>query len=269
MVSGSPATHRMYNQRGGFSLVELLVVISIVALLLALLLPAVQASRDAARRTQCQNNLRQIGIALHAHHASQGHFPVGGLEWRPLPTSKQRQLAWSAFLLPYLEQEPLYESLDLSTAFDSPENARGAATLLSVYVCPSSRRGARLVQGRGPCDYGGIFGERITSPNQPPKGSMLYDTELSMEHIKDGLSHTFMIAEDSRFDDGQWINGRNLFDQAFAVNAAPAWENDIRSEHAGGAFAVRGDGSVSFVAEATDLLTLAAQCTRDGGEVVQ
>ena len=264
----SPKTPLGQQPKEGFTLIELLVVIAIIGGLLSIALPAVQAARHAARRTQCQNNLRQVGVALHSYHAARGHFPMGGLEWRPRASSKNRQLAWSAFLLPYLEQQSLYDSLDLATAFDSVENETGAAKIISIYVCPSSRRGARRVDGRGPCDYGGIYGERITSPNRPPKGTMLYDTAISIDHIQDGLSHTLIIAEDSRFDDGQWINGRNVFDQAYAINAAPEWENDIRSEHPqGGALVTRADGSVSFVGERTDLPVLAALCTRDGGDL--
>jgi hypothetical protein len=176
-------------------------------------------------------------------------------------------LAWSVFLLPFIDEQPLFDSLDLETPFDSPRNARGAATILPVYVCPASVRGARQVQARGPCDYGGIYGERITSPNQPPKGTMLYDRPVALHDIVDGGSHTLIVAEDSRFPDGQWINGRNLFDQAFAINAAPAWENDIRSEHAGGAGGGLADGSVRFLAESVDVRVLAALCTRAGREV--
>lgn len=259
-----PSTHRL-----GFTLVELLVVIAIVGMLIAILLPAVQSSRMSARRTQCQNNLRQIGVALHAHHATFNAFPTGGIEFRLRGDNSKRQLAWSAFLLPFLEEQPLYDSLNLKTPFDSSENSAGAATILPVYLCPSSLRGSNLVQGRGPCDYGGIFGERISSPNDPPKGTMLYDIAITTEHIRDGLSNTLMISEDSRFYDGQWINGRNIFDQAFAINdpSAPAWENDIRSEHPGGALGLNADGSVHFMDEGMELKILAALCTRDSQDV--
>ena len=98
---------------------------------------------------------------------------------------------------------------------------------------------------------------------------MLYDVPISTAHIKDGISQTLIVAEDSHFNDGQWINGRNIFDQAFAINAAPSWENDIRSEHSGGAFGVRADGSVHFMNESMALRVLAALCTRDGNDVVQ
>lgn len=253
--------------RRAFTLVELLVVVAIIGILVSLLLPAIQASRAAARRTHCQNNLRQIGIALQSHHATKNHFPVGVTEWRGTRGNPQRrQIAWSARLLPFVEQQPIFDQLDLETAFDSPENASAAAMLLPIYVCPASRRGEQLVQGRGPCDYGGINGERILSPNTPPKGTMLADVPTTIAHIKDGISRTIMVAEDSLFDDGQWINGRNVFDQAFPINAAPEWENDIRSEHSGGAFSVRADGSVHFLDESMEKSVLAALCTRDGGD---
>jgi prepilin-type N-terminal cleavage/methylation domain-containing protein len=264
----------VHNARPGvpssraFTLVELLVVIGIVGVLVALLLPAIQASREASRRTICANNLRQIGIGLSAYHAAHRQFPVGCVEWRPPSDPSRRQLAWSAYLLPFIEESALADMLDLSRPFDSPQNAAPAATVLPVYLCPSSPRLAPVVEGRGACDYGGIYGERISSPNDPPKGTMLIDAVVNLRRVRDGAAKTLIVAEDSRFSDGQWINGRNIFDQAFAINAAPPYENDIRSEHAGGAQAVMVDGSVHFFAETIELKTLAALCTRAGGEVL-
>lgn len=261
-------SHRTSRHRYGFTLVELLVVIAIIAILVALLLPAVNAAREAARRTACFNNLRQIGIGLNAYHAAKQSFPPGGIEWRPRGDTEKRQLAWSAFLLPYLEEQSLYDQLDLSTPFDSDENATAAAEIVPVYICPTNPRGVNLVEGRGPSDYGGIYGERIASPNSPPKGTMLYDRSIGIHQIADGTSKTLIVAEDSTFGDAQWINGRNVFDQAFAVNAAPDFENDIRSEHVGGANGVYADGSVHFLSNQTELLVLAAMCTRAGSENV-
>ena len=253
------------HSRTGLTLVELLMAMAIVSLLIGLLLPALQAARQSAWQTRCRNNLRQIGIALNAHHAAQSTFPAGVIEWRRPGDTQQRQLAWSAFLLPYLEEHNVYDILDLSTPFDSPENADGAAHVLSVYICPVSERGRQLVDGRGPIDYGGIYGERITSPNAPPKG-ILINQPISLRKVSDGASHTLIVAEDTRFGDGQWINGRNVFDQAFAINAAPDFENDIRSDHRGGAQGVMADGSAHFLSEEMDLLVLAALCTRAGRE---
>lgn len=252
----------------GFTLVELLVVIAIVGVLMGLLLPAVFAAREAARRTTCSANLRQIGIGLANYHATWSTFPPGGVEWRPFLNTTKKQIAWSAFLLPYIEQKPLYASLDLNAAFDSPENAAAAATVLPVYLCPSTLRDVPLIDGRGATDYAGIYGERITSPNSPPKGIMLYDMAIGEKQIEDGLSHTLIVSEDAGFSDGQWINGRNVMDQAYSINAAPEFENDIRSEHPGGANGLLADGSVRFLHEQMDLRILAALCTRAGGEVI-
>ncbi len=263
-------------RRCGFTLVELLVVIAIIGVLIGLLLPAVQAAREAARRASCTNNLRQIGLGLHNYHQAMSCFPPGGIEHRAMINPKTgkpygaagRQLAWSLFLLPYVEQQPLYQQIDTGKAFDAPENAEAAKTILTFYICPSATNQRELRQGRGPCDYGGIYGERITGPNNPPKGMMLYDRSLTVADVADGTSGTIIVSEDSGFRDGQWINGLNVFDQAYAINRAPAIENDIRSKHPGGANALFTDGSVHFLKETMDLRVLAALCTRASGEIV-
>ena len=133
-------------RRAGFTLVELLVVIAIIGMLVALVLPAVQAAREAARRAHCQNNLRQIGVALHVYHDAHKQLPVGCVEKRvPKTTPNGRQLAWSAELLPQLEEQPLWQQIDFHSPYDSPANATAAATVVAVYLCPST---ARAVSGR-------------------------------------------------------------------------------------------------------------------------
>jgi hypothetical protein len=248
--------------------VELLITLAIIGLLVAILFPSVQAVRASAQRTTCMNNLRQVGLGLVLHHETHQVFPAGGIEWRAPGTTTGRQLAWSVYLLPFIEQADLYDRLDLSLAFDAPRNAAAAQAVLPVFLCPTSLRGASLVDGRGPCDYGGIYGERIASPNQPPKGLMIYDQPLSLVDVVDGASKTFIVGEDTRWSEGQWINGRNVFDQAYAINAAPPFENDIRSDHRGGALAVLADASVRWLPDDMDLFVLASYCTRAGKEIV-
>lgn len=257
-----------HPNRTAFSLVELLVVISITGALVALVLLGISASRASSRKLTCLNHCRQLGLALQMHHEQKGQFPPGGIEWRPAGKTTYRQLAWSVFVLPYLEQQTVYDQMDLEQPFDSPRNAWAASQILPVFICPASSRGAVRVQGRGPCDFGGIYGERIQGPNQPPKGLMIYDRAFRDTEVSDGLSTTLILGEDSAWPDGQWINGRNVFDQAFAINRAPSFENDIRSQHGAGAHGVFADGRAVFLGETIDLPVLAALCTRAGREVI-
>jgi len=267
-------TGRMLGHRFGFTLVELLVVITIIGILMSIIVPAVNGARESGRRSACSNNLHQIGTALQAYHEAEGNFPPGGIELRIGYFSQEddppRQIAWSAFLLPHLEQTNLYKKIDFQRGYDDSANAEAASVVLPFYLCPSAGEPGRQHEGRGAIDYGGIFGERITSPNNPPKGTMLYDKTISTAHIHDGTSTTLIVSEDSNWADGQWINGRNVFDQAYAINYVPpggALENEIRSNHPGGACAVYCDGHVAFLKETVENEVLAAICTRAGGEV--
>jgi len=257
------------DQRPAFTLVELLVVIAIVGILVSLLIPAVQASRESARRATCLHHLRQIGLALHTYHTTHESFPVGCTDYRPWQGDPAHlHLAWSAFLLPFLDEQQLYDLLDLQSPFDGDLNARGAAMAIRVFRCPTSRSSEPTFDGRGRSDYGGIYGERINGPNQPAKGIMVFNRAVSLKQITDGGSHTIIVGEDTHWPEGQWINGQNVFDQAFAINVAPHFENDIRSDHPGGAQVVFADGHAGFLAEDLELYVLGAICTRAGGEVV-
>lgn len=253
------------------SLVELLVVIAIVGILVGLLLPAVQQAREAARRGQCLSNLRQMGLALHGYHDTYATFPSGCIE-RRLPSLKNgRQIAWCALLLPWLEQENVYRQLDLSTGFDSSRNAAAAATVLPVYVCPSVDRIAQnTLTGRGPCDYGGIFGPRFgTDHNDPPQGMLVYDLPVNLSMVSDGASNTLMVSEDSIFlPPGEWINGMAVFDVSYPINAAPNIDNDIHSQHPQGANGLLADGSARFLVQTLDTSILSAICTRGRGDSV-
>ncbi|HWL09426.1 MAG TPA: DUF1559 domain-containing protein [Planctomicrobium sp.] len=117
------------TQRSGFTLIELLVVIAIIAILVALLLPAVQQAREAARRSQCKNNLKQYGLALHNYHEIYGLFPIGGAGLRNDPP----QISWQVRILPFLDQAPLYNQLDLAGQRDAGSYAVHATDPLAYH----------------------------------------------------------------------------------------------------------------------------------------
>ena len=160
------------------------------------------------------------------------------------------------------------DQLDLQLAFDDAANEQASSRSIELYRCHSSRR-IKTIGARGLTDYGGIYGERISSPNNPPKGVMLIDQAVRNSQILDGLSNTLIVAEDTKSNQGEWINGGNIFDQAFAINGGPDFENDIRSDHLQGANVCFCDGAVRFLNDSTDLVLLASFCTRAGDEINQ
>lgn len=272
--ASSDKAARAGGARSGFTLVELLVVIAIIGALVALLLPAIQAARENARRMSCGNHQHQIGLALLAYHDEHQAFPQGGLEVRSLrlPDGKLRypngrQLAWSALILPYLEEKGINRQLDLGQAFDSPANAAAAGQVVRTFLCPSDAWKSSRVDGLGRTDYGGIYGQRIIGNNNPPNGCMLYDRPIRIIDITDGTAFTIIVSEDAHTD-SQWINALNVFDVSCAINTAGPLENDIVSKHPGGANALFADGAVHFLGEDLDTAVLAALVTRNGGETV-
>ena len=259
--------------REGFTLIELLVVIAVIGILFVLIVPAANAVRMSAHRMECASNLRQIGVAMECYHQTWDSFPPGGWEWRPPKPPKgstkvYRHLAWSALILPYLDAKNVADMLNLDQAFDSPANSTAAAQALAIYICPAVSVEIHRTDLPSLTHYGAIYGERITSPNNPPKGLLIYDKCFRKTDIRDGLQKTLIVSEDTSNTHAQWINAFNVFDQAFGINKAPSFENDIRSEHSGGANGLFADGSVRFLGESMNLRVLAALCTREGGETV-
>ena len=186
----------------GFTLVELLVVIAIIATLVGLLLPAVQAAREAARRLQCTGNFHQLGIALHNYHDTHRTFPAGIVE----PSF----VMWSGSLLPFLEQRNLFETLDFAQKWEIPgtSNARACTTYLSVYRCPSTDAPAHVsVQGiddRVPSSYLAVASGTATreSGSAPDHlglrmrdGLMFLNSSTKLSGVRDGTSNSLAIGE--------------------------------------------------------------------------
>jgi prepilin-type N-terminal cleavage/methylation domain-containing protein/prepilin-type processing-associated H-X9-DG protein len=147
-----PTVHR------GFTLIELLVVIAIIAVLIALLLPAVQSAREAARRIQCTNNLKQIGLAMHTYHDSNLAFPPGGIYGvndQPCYTTNGGSLVcnfvgWGVATLPFIEQSPLYNAYNVSLHNWDPSNSTIITTKINAHVCPSDLGGTQYIPSFAP-----------------------------------------------------------------------------------------------------------------------
>ena len=263
--------------RLGFTLVELLVVIGIVGILISLLLPAVQGAREASRRTQCQNNLRQIGAGLNQFHAVKKAFPIG---CKGCQASPHVQIAWSVYLLPYVEEKTVWELFDETQPYNGQRNREAGQKIISLYLCPSTATAPKRfgpttgdVNGNGAwdpgddlayIDYGGMFG--VGDPKLPlGNGALVYEKPINAGQIRDGLSQTIIVAEDTGrgidLTGSTFANGQNIFDVTGPINKTQ--NNEIWSDHRGGANATFCDASVHFLLQSIDLNVLYALCTRD------
>jgi prepilin-type N-terminal cleavage/methylation domain-containing protein len=287
----------------GFTLVELLVVIAIIGGLVALLLPAVQAARESARRSQCQNNLRQLGIAMALHANANGEFPIGCLgnrgDYTVSPPVLAKFISWNVQLLPFLEEGTLGKRFDFTLPSYHPANKPIAATIVQVFLCPSTeeetlRNPIGLWRNSAFTDYAGIYGvegmerdrddseveddeeeDSLQTLRDDSLGVLLYDEAVAPKHVTDGLSKTACIAEtvNRRVNETEWINGQNIFAQEESTPINPDVDpesvdpgNEIGSPHPGGTSLVFCDAHVVFVAETIDQSVLNAMLTKAGGD---
>ncbi|MDY0170257.1 MAG: DUF1559 domain-containing protein [Thermoguttaceae bacterium] len=293
--------------RRAFTLVELLVVITIIGILIALLLPAVQSAREAARRLQCSNNVKQIGLALHNYHTAHNIFPPGAFFGLNRGSIMIR-------LLPYIEQQALYDQFDFKTNTDTQAAANSYAlggTVIATYVCPSdSVRGKIGSKGvhnyaasQGPTPHHGntsCWCENNWNEYTPePKvnqagvfhGPFTRDPiATSVADCRDGLSNTIYFGEvlpecsDHNRAGWAWTNNCQGFGHTHIpinydtcqtsgdfCNQKCNWstEKGFKSRHPGGAMFLLGDGSVHFISETIDHWNYQRLGNKADGEVVQ
>jgi prepilin-type N-terminal cleavage/methylation domain-containing protein/prepilin-type processing-associated H-X9-DG protein len=296
--------HRTKYPRG-FTLVELLVVITIIAILIALLLPAVQAAREAARRTQCSNNMKQVGLAIQLYHDAQGMFPTGG---GTTQFSGLWNFEWSGLILPFIERGNVAAGIDYTHAYDRVENQAVIKTFIATYHCPSSSP-ARLstccrfipgIEDAAPTRYSavytstdapyGLIAEATTyNRNLLYTGCIFPDSAIRMRDVVDGTSQTLIVGErDSYPDDDPWkASSGTDYCPNRSCELANIWagvarvttyyginkgryysQSGVVSQHPGGANFTFVDAHVSFLSETINQQTLTALTTRSGQEVI-
>lgn len=196
--------------RRGMTLIELLVVIAIVGILVALLLPAMQAAREAGRRVSCQNNLRQIALAVHNYETAHRAFPPSA-QFSPGTAIVTNNQSWSIHgrILPYIEEESAFVQVNIDVGWDAPANVNtGVPTSrIATYLCPTEVNDTVRVDAAGksliyPHTYGFNFGTwKVWDPttNTGGDGSFFVNSRLRPAHFTDGLSHTLCVAEVKAF----------------------------------------------------------------------
>ncbi|HEY7158628.1 MAG TPA: DUF1559 domain-containing protein [Gemmataceae bacterium] len=299
---------RRGSRRFGFTLLELLVVIAIIAVLIGLLLPAVQKVREAASRASCQNNLHQLGLALHNYHDSQGSFPSGYLCPQPQanPDYTSPGWGWAALLLPFIEQGNLGRQINFTLPIEDPSNLAARTMIIKLYVCPSDRStGVFTIYDKNKValaqaatnSYAACHGIGVDLDEELDdfNGMFSRNSHVRFADVTDGTSNTIAIGErgafftqtpwagavsfgSTRITPGARVNNPNVIEDAptqtlahidvETINDPRGDPEDFFTPHTGVATFLFADGSVHSISTTISLQLLYALATRDGNEVV-
>ncbi len=287
------------NHMRGFTLVELLVVIAIIGVLVALLLPAVQAARSAARRISCDNNLKQLGLGLHNYESALRRLPPGYL-YKFGALGNQAGFGWSAMILPYLEHNAVYARLNFNVPVFDPRNAMIREMHLPIFLCPedSVSVGSYVEMGRekyAMASYVASFGPPdLDATQEKHDGMYSRNGGTRFAEVLDGLSNTLSCGErqNGPFRKGgvhgphfsyetTWIGAVRevtnptddhghmvLFQTGNTPNSQFSDDRDVSAPHVGYANFLMGDGSVRLITEDIDITVYQGLSTKAGSEVV-
>ena len=270
----------LHRRRRGFTLIELLVVIAIIAILIALLLPAVQQAREAARRTQCKNNLAQLIIAVHNYEMAWETLPPGTVNAAgPIRSeAKGYHMSWIVQILHYLEEGNAFRRIDFKVGAYDAANAAVRNHRIPVLLCPSEP-GSLGAEQVATTSYAGCHNGTEAQIGLKNSGVFFLNSSVRYEQITDGSSHTIFVGEkilelgaDGQVSSLGWMSGtraslrntsrrpndgrqRRNDDQDAAPRKAPAptFVGGFSSHHVGGANFVLGDGSVRFISESINV----------------
>lgn len=279
-VATSCGERSIVARRRGLTILELLVVMAVISVLVALILPAVQAARESARRIECSNNLKQIGIALHGYHDLLSSFPPG---WRD-DHQQYSAYAWADGLLPLLEQHEVFNSIHFESRLDDPAHAPIADFNLKSFQCPSdvARYRWELRDHSAPhsvlmelphSNYVSVFG--TCDPDGTVlegDGPFIRNRSFRAADIEAGLSNTIFVGERAASHlPATWFGFIYQGEEAQSrvsgyVNDPPgadgADESEFSSRHSNGAYFLWGDGHVSFISQFIDRTTYRSYGTR-------
>jgi len=287
-----------------FTVIELLVVLAVIALLCAIVLPAVQQARESARQVQCKNNLHQIGVALHSYQAATGTLPPGWIMKTPVDRESQNGWGWLAMCLPQIEQAQLFNSINFGQHVGTSANFTARLTPIEAFMCPSEHVPARvpyyldtnagssfasmynstanglLFEVAG-ASYPGVFGPAdphgdLSDAIGP--GAFFANSRTRPGDIIDGLSQTVIVGERSARHLATTWTGMHQLDEEGpervigftegTPNAPDADEAGFSSRHPGGAHFLLGDGAVRFLGDHMESGLYKALSTRAGQELV-